>query len=167
MSGDSKLQQILADVDKMGLTDLLFIQSSPQTFLNEEFKTEINGSKNLINEIYNNEQRIKQLEFANNSQNQQFQNEFLNTKTEIEKTKDNINKLLLEKNKYNKQISQKEFLSMLDKEIKIKFKKPESHFKDFLDNKISLCDLQKNLESLANGKNYYYYKIISDKLHEI
>ena len=167
MSSEIKFQQILSDVDKMNLADLLFIQSSPQTFLNEKFKTEINGSKNLINEIYDNEQKIMQLEGSINNKNQQLQNEFLNLKMEIEKTKDNINKLILEKSKYNKQMTKKEFISALDKEIKTKFETPDAHFKKFLENKISLQELQKKLESIANGKDYYYYKILSDKLHEI
>ena len=86
---------------------------------------------------------------------------------EIEQTKDRINNLLLKKRQLNKQPTKEEFIRELDNEIKNKFTTPDSLFRDFLSKKISQKEFGDKLKQLGTGKNYYYYKILSDKLKEM
>ena len=86
---------------------------------------------------------------------------------EIEQTKDRINKLIIQKNQINKQPTKNEFISMLDKEIKTQFKTPDFYFREFSSKKITQNDFEDAMKNLGTGKNYYYYKILLDKLKEM
>ena len=86
---------------------------------------------------------------------------------EIEQSKDRINKLILQKSQLNKQPTKATFINELDNEIKKSFKSPDVYFREFLSKKISQSEFLENLRKCGMGKNYYYYKVLSDKLKEM
>ena len=167
MNPDQKLAEMEREIDNMSLEDLLYVRMAPQIYINKKFEKEINDSNSLIQEIEANSQTLKANEDKINSQKLQIKDECDRLKREIEQTKDRINNLLLEKRKLNKQPTKEEFIRELDNEIKNKFTTPESLFRDFLSKKISQKEFGDKLKQLGTGKNYYYYKILSDKIKEM
>ena len=151
----------------MSLEELLYLRMSPQTYISKKFETEIKDSENLITEIETNNQNAKQNEEEINAQNAAILNECNQLKFEIEQTKDRINKLMIQKNQINKQPTKNEFIASLEREIKSNFKTPDSYFREFCSKKISQNEFEDAMKNLATGKNYYYYKIILDKLKEM
>ena len=140
---------------------------SPQTYISKKFEREIKESENLITEIETNNQNARQNEEEINAQNASILNECNQLKFEIEQTKDRINKLMIQKNQINRQPTKNEFIANLEKEIKINFKTPDSYFREFCSKKISQNEFEDAMKNLATGKNYYYYKILLDKLKEM
>ena len=151
----------------MSLEELLYLRMSPQTYINKKFEKEIFESEQLINEIEKNNQNAKKNEDEINAQNAAIMNECNQLKMEIEQTKDRINKLIIQKNQVNKQPTKNEFITMLEKEIKNNFKTPDFYFREFSAKKISQNDFEDAMKNLGTGKNYYYYKILLDKLKEM
>ena len=167
MNSDPKLDEINREIDNMGLEELLYLRMSPQTYINKKFEREIKESEQLINEIERNSQNARRNEEEINIQNNAILNECNRLKMEIEQTKDRINKLMIQKNTINKQPTRMEFINMLDKEIKNNFKTPDYYFREFCAKKISQNEFEDAMKNLATGKNYYYYKILLDKLKEM
>ena len=167
MSSDPKLEEINREIDNMSLEELLYLRMSPQTYINKKFEKEITESEKLIKEIEINNQNAKRNEEEIHVQNASILNECNQLKMEIEQTKDRINKLIIQKNQINKQPTRNEFITMLDKEIKNNFKTPDFYFREFSSKKISQSDFEEAMKNLGTGKNYYYYKIILDKLKEM
>ena len=167
MNSDPKLDEINREIDNMGLEELLYLRMSPQTYINKKFEREIKESEQLINEIERNSQNARRNEEEINIQNNAILNECNRLKMEIEQTKDRINKLMIQKNTINKQPTRLEFINMLDKEIKNNFKTPDHYFREFCAKKISQNEFEDAMKNLATGKNYYYYKILLDKLKEM
>ena len=167
MNSDPKLDEINREIDNMSLEELLYLRMSPQTYINKKFEREIKESEQLINEIERNSQNARRNEEEINVQNNAILNECNRLKMEIEQTKDRINKLMIQKNQINKQPTRSEFINMLDKEIKNNFKTPDYYFREFSAKKISQNEFEDAMKNLATGKNYYYYKILLDKLKEM
>ena len=167
MNSDPKLDEINREIDRMSLEELLYLRMSPQTYISKKFETEIKDSENLITEIETNNQNAKQNEEEINAQNAAILNECNQLKFEIEQTKDRINKLMIQKNQINKQPTKNEFIASLEREIKSNFKTPDSYCREFCSKKISQNEFEDAMKNLATGKNYYYYKIILDKLKEM
>ena len=167
MNSDEKLNEINQEIDQMSLEELLYLRMSPQTYISKKFEKEIKDSENLINEIEQNNQNAKKNEEEINAQNNSILNECNKLKMEIEQTKDRINKLRIQKNQINKQPTKNEFIVSLEREIKNNFKTPDSYFREFCSKKISQSEFEDAMKNLATGKNYYYYKILLDKLKEM
>ena len=167
MNSDPKLDEINREIDNMSLEELLYLRMSPQTYINKKFEREIKESEQLINEIERNSQNARRNEDEINAQNNAILNECNRLKMDIEQTKDRINKLMIQKNQINKQPTRGEFINMLDKEIKNNFKTPDHYFREFSAKKISQNEFEDAMKNLATGKNYYYYKILLDKLKEM
>ena len=167
MNSDPKLDEINREIDNMSLEELLYLRMSPQTYINKKFEREIKESEQLINEIERNSQNARRNEEEINVQNNAILNECNRLKMEIEQTKDRINKLMIQKNQINKQPTRSEFINMLDKEIKNNFKTPDHYFREFSAKKISQNEFEDAMKNLATGKNYYYYKILLDKIKEM
>ena len=167
MNSDPKLEEINREIDRMSLEELLYLRMSPQTYISKKFEREIKDSENLITEIETNNQNAKQNEEEINAQNASILNECNQLKMEIEQTKDRINKLMIQKNQINKQPTKKEFIDSLEREIRNNLKTPDSYFREFCSKKISQSEFEDAMKNLATGKNYYYYKILLDKLKEM
>ena len=159
--------EIDKEIDNMSLEELLYVRMAPQTYLMKKFEREIEGSNNLIKEIKQNSYLIKQNEEAIKNQKAQILNECYKLKMEIEQSKDRINNLMLQKSRINRVPAKAEFINALDNDIKAKFKTPDNYFREFLNKKITQSEFLEKLRECGTGKNYYYYKILSDKLKEM
>ena len=164
---DPKFAEMEKEIDQMSLEELLYVRMAPQTFINKKFENEIKESNRLIEEAISNSQNIKKNEEVIRNQKALIVDECNKLKMEIEQSKDRINKLINQKAQLNKQPDKNEFIKSLDNEIKNNFKTPDNYFRDFLSKKISQKEFGETMKKLGTGKNYYYYKILSDKLKEM
>ena len=167
MKQDPKFEEIEKEIDKMSLEELLYIRLAPQNYFKKKKEKELINSNEMIKEIESNEQNVKINEEKINNQKKDILNECNQLKMEIEQIKGRINRLIEQKDQLTKQPKKAEFINSLDNEIKNKFKTPDNYFKDFLAKKITQSEFCENLKKCGTGKNYYYYKIISDKLKEM
>ena len=167
MNNDPRFIEIENEIDKMDINELLYVRMAPQIYINKKFEKELKGSENFIKEIELNNNSIKRNEQVINNQKALIVNECNKLKMEIEQSKDRINKLILQKNQLNKQPTKATFINELDNEIKKSFKSPDVYFREFLSKKISQSEFLENLRKCGMGKNYYYYKVLSDKLKEM
>ena len=164
---DKLYEEMENEVDNMTEEEMLYVRMSPQDFIMKKFNNQINHSKQLIEDIESNSEVVKKNENEIKQQNLNFLNECNRIKLEIEQTKQRINKLMLEKQDFNKRPEKNEFISSLDNELKTKFKTPDNCFRDFLANKMSLDEFTDKMKEMGTGKNYYYYKVLSEKLKEM
>ena len=164
---DPRFIEIENEIDKMDLNELLYVRMAPQLYINKKLEKELKGSEDLIKEIEINNNNIKKNEQVANNQKALIVDECNKLKMEIEQSKDRINKLILQKNQLNKQPTKAIFINELDNEIKKSFKSPDAFFREFLSKKISQSEFIDNLKKCGTGKNYYYYKVLSDKLKEM
>ena len=160
-------EEIENEIDKMSFEELLYVRMAPQAYIMKKYEKELSGCNNLITEIKRNNDEIKKNEDAINNQKAQILSECNKLKMEIEQSKDRINKLMLQKNKINKIPTKAEFINALDNDIKTNFKTPDNYFREFLSKKITQSEFTEKLKQCGTGKNYYYYKILSDKLKEM
>ena len=167
MNDDPRFIEIEKEIDKMDLNELLYVRMAPQIYINKKYEKELKDSENLIKDIEINNNSIKRNEQVINNQKALIVNECNKLKMEIEQSKDRINKLMLQKSQLNKQPTKADFINELDNEIKKSFKAPDLFFREFLNKKIDQSQLIENLKKCGTGKNYYYYKILSDKLKEM
>ena len=167
MNDNPKFIEIENEIDKMDINELLYVRMAPQTYINKKFEKELKESENYIKEIELNNNSIKRNEQVVNNQKALIVNECNKLKMEIEQSKDRINKLILQKSQLNKQPTKANFINKLDNEIKKSFKSPDVYFREFLSKKISQSEFLENLRKCGMGKNYYYYKVLSDKLKEM
>ncbi len=167
MNGDQIYAEMEKEIDKMSLEELLYVRMAPQNFINKKFQNKIDESNELIKEIESNYKNVRNNEEEVKKQNAILLKESDELKKEIEQTKNRINELILKKKSLSRQPTKDEFIKQLDIEIKKNFSTPDSIFKDFLAKNITENDLLEKLKELGTGKNYYYYKILSDKLKEI
>ena len=167
MSGDPVLAEMEKEIDNMNLEQLLYVRIAPQNFINKKFQSKIDESKNLIKEIEIQQNYIKNNEAEVRRQNEVILKECDQLKREIELTKNRINGLLQQKRALSRQPTKEEFLTELDKAIKNNFKTPDNYFREFLSKKISESEFLENLKNLGTGKNYYYYKILSERIKEM
>ena len=168
MNVDSqKFAELEKEIDKMSLEELLLVRMTPQNFINKHFENEIKESTQLIKEIESSINDVKKHEEIINNQKALIMNECNKLKMEIEQSKNNINKLLNEKSQLCVQPKKSDFINQLDNEIKKSFKTPDNYFREFLSKKISESEFAENMKKCGTGKNYYYYKILSDKLKEM
>ena len=167
MMNDKKWEEIEKDIDKMTLEELLYVRMAPQTYLNKVYNKELKETESLIQQIESNSENIKRNEEIVRNQQTTILNECNQLKSEIEASKDRINELLNEKSKLSKKPNKANFIYELDNEIKKSFTTPDVYFKQFLTKKINQDIFVEKLRECATGKNYYYYKILSDKLKEM
>ena len=167
MQSGLTFEEIEQEIDKMNLEELLFVRMAPQTFINKKFENKLKESEKLIREIESNKDNLKKNEETIKIQQNQILTQCTQLKMEIEQSKDRINKLMQQKMQLNKQPTKEEFINLLDNEMRKKFKTPDNYFKEFLTKKISEDEFIDKLKELGTGKNYYYYKILSDKLKEM
>ena len=164
---DQVYAEMEKEIDKMSLEELLYVRMAPQNFINKKFQNKIDESNKLIGEIETNYRNAKRNEEIVKNQNALLLKESQELRKEIEQTKMRINDLLNKKSNLCKQPTKEEFIKQLDFEIKKNFTTPDNYFKEFLSKKISESELLENLKNLGTGKNYYYYKILSEKLKEM
>ena len=162
-----KIQEIEKEVDKMTLEELLFVRMAPQTYLNKKYENEIKNSNQLVGEIETANIDIKRNEEAIDKQKSMIYNECKNLKSEIEQCQERIKNLINQKNQLLQKPTKEAFINELDGEIKKNFKTPDNCFREFLTRKISQNEFFDFMKKCGTGKDYYYYKILSDRLKEV
>ena len=167
MNDDPKFHEIEKEIDKMDMDELLYVRMAPQNYINKKFENELKSAEKLIREIDTNKNSAKRNEEIINNQKATILNECNKLKMEIEQSKDRINKLILQKNQLNKPPNKNDFIIELDNEIKNNFKSPDAYFREFLYKKMPQNEFVEKLKECGTGKNYYYYKVLSDKLKEM
>ena len=162
-----KFEEIEKEIDKMTLEELLFVRMAPQTYINKKYENEIKDSNQLVGEIEKANIDIKRNEETINKQKTMIFNECKKVKNEIEQCQGRINNLISQKNQLLQKPKKEAFINELDGEIKKNFKTPDNCFREFLNNKISQSEFFDYMKKCGTGKDYYYYKILSDRLKEM
>ena len=102
----------------------------------------------------------------NIKENKNYENikETFAIKEQIDSLNVNINKLIEERDKLQYKVTKNEFLQLLDTELK-NFENPEKCFTKLREGKINPEEFEKQFSLLGKGKNYYYYKLIYDRIN--
>ena len=161
------MNNIQSKIDQMNLAELLFVRYNPETFIANSLSNEIQGNQYLLGQINQKMSQLRNQELHINSNKNMYMQQVGRLKTEIENIKDEINKLLLEKNALKSANNKQDFIRSLEKEVKDKLTSPEFLFKELTQEKITFDEFNKKYKELVDEGNYYYYKVIADKLREM
>ena len=149
--------EIENEINKMSLEELLYLELNQNFYIYSKLNPQIEKMKKLGNEINTIEEEFNLLKI----QKSDFDNDL---KEQFEDNVANINKLMEEKKKLDIKVSKTEFINLLNNELK-KFENPESCFNRLKDGTINYNEFKKQFAELGKGKNYYYYKLIYDKIN--
>ncbi len=158
---EQKENTLRNEINKMSFEELIYLNMNPNYFV-------YNKLKPLIDEIKaKNEQiQLKQKNLQNIEENKNYENikETFAIKEQIDSLNVNINKLIEERDKLQYKTTKNEFLQLLDNELK-NFENPEKCFTKLRDGKINPEEFEKQFSLFGKGKNYYYYKLIYDRIN--
>lgn len=93
-----------------------------------------------------------------------LQNQLQQIKNQIELDNNIIKQLYMEKAKYDGTNTMRMYVNKLDNEVKKNFSNPDALYKDFSNKVISFEEFTQKFKELGEGKNYYYYKTLLEKL---
>ena len=156
----NKERELEQDIKKMSIDDLLYLDMNPNYYVYNKLKPQIEQIQNQYKQV---RQKQENLQYINKKKQNENMKETLRLKNEIEQLNSHINELLIEKNKCNTKFSKNDFLALLDNELK-KIDNPESCFSKLKDKNINSKEFQKEFTNLGKGQNYYYYKLIYDRI---
>ena len=140
------------ELNNMTFDELIYLYLNPHSFVYNKLRPLIDHVKEKNNKIqskYENLEKQKNLEVS------------LETKDSLIF---NIRQLLNEKKKL-KSKSKEEVGELLKKELE-KYDNPENCFKRLKDKKINFKQFEEQFTGLGKDKNYYYYKLLYDKINE-
>ena len=150
-------KQIENEIDKMSLGELLYLELNPNNYIYSKLKPQIDNIKKLEKEISAMKEEFDLLKVQGIDADCRL-------KEDYEKNYAKLNSLLEERNRLNVKVSKDEFKNLLNTEIK-KFEGPGTCFNKFKDGKINYEEFKKQFAELGRGKNYYYYKLIYEKIN--
>ena len=156
------IKEIENEINKMSIEELLFLKLNPNYYVYNKLKPQIEQIKKKKQRV---QSKLEELENVQAIKENEDMRETTILKDKIEKLNYNIKNLLEEKDKLSKKIPKNEFLNALNYEIKV-FNNPDSCFARFKDKKINFEQFEKEYAELGKGKNYYYYKLIYDRIKE-
>ena len=149
-------KEIQDEIDKMSLDELLYLELNPNQFIYSKLSSQIENIKKLEKEVNSMKDEFSLMKFqkldVDDKLKEQYEN---NYKT--------INKLLEEKNKLEYKLTKKEFIDQFRAELKKNH--PDEYLNKWKDGKINYNEFKKQFSELGKGKNYYYYKLIYDKIN--
>ena len=149
-------KEIQDEIDKMSLDELLYLELNPNQFIYSKLSSQIENIKKLEKEVNSMKDEFSLMKFqkldVDDKLKEQYEN---NNKT--------INKLLEEKNKLEYKLTKKEFIDQFRAELKKNH--PDEYLNKWKDGKINYNEFKKQFSELGKGKNYYYYKLIYDKIN--
>ena len=151
--GDEKIKQIENEILNMQLSDLIYLDLNPHSYVCKKLEKEIQQTQALGNKVQSKYDSIQRQKISVQGNEQLM--------SEIEKLSNDINQLLKEKQKLS---DKKKCSRMFENKIKEIFRTPEDCFKDFKDGKMNLAKFKEQFAEMGKGENYYYYKIINDKI---
>ena len=148
--------EIEYEINKMSLEELLYLELNPNLYIYSKLSPQIEKLKQLGNEINTMQEEFNLLKF----QKTDFDG---NLKEQFQKNYEAVNKLIEERKKLENKFSKNEFIDLLNNELK-NFDNPDSCFNRFKDKKINYEEFKKHFSELGKEKNYYYYKLMYDKI---
>ena len=149
-------KEIEDEINKMSLDELLYLELNPNQFIYSKLNSQIENIRKLEKEVNSMKDEFSLMKFqkldVDDKLKEQYEN---NYKT--------INKLLEEKNKLEYKLTKKEFIDQFRAELKKNH--PDEYLNKWKDGKINYNEFKKQFSELGKGKNYYYYKLIYDKIN--
>ena len=149
--------EIENEINKMSLEELQYLELNPNHYIYSKLNSQI--------------ENIKKLEIDVNSMRDEFASmkyQKLDVDDKLKEQYENnykyVNNLLEERRKLDYKLTKNEFINLLNIELK-KFNNPDGLFNQMKDGKINYDEFKKQFSELGNGKNYYFYKLISDKIN--
>ena len=149
--------EIENEINKMSLEELQYLELNPNHYIYSKLNSQI--------------ENIKKLEIDVNSMRDEFASmkyQKLDVDDKLKEQYENnykyVNNLLEERRKLDYKLTKNEFINLFNIELK-KFNNPDGLFNQMKDGKINYDEFKKQFSKLGNGKNYYFYKLISDKIN--
>ncbi len=140
------------ELNKMSFDELIYLYFNPHSFI-------YNKLKPLMEQLKEKNRNIQSMyEDLEKNKNSEVKIELKNSLIF------NIKQLLYEKKQFQSQ-SKEEVRALLINELD-KYDTPENCFKRFKDKKINFEQFEEQFKRLGKDKNYYYYKLIYDKLKD-
>ena len=155
-----KEKEIEKEINRMSLEELLYLNLNPNYFVYNHLKPQIEQIKDQHQKIQKKQEQLQNM--VNNAKNEDLKETHI-LKEQIEKLYMRINKLLAEKENLNYKIPKNEFLLLLDNELKL-LNNPDICFSKLKEGKIDLQEFEKQFAQLGKGENYYYYKLIYERI---
>ena len=155
-----KEKEIEKEINSMSLEELLYLDLNPNYFVYNHLKPQIEQIKDRQKQI-----QMKQEELQNRT-NYLAREELKEThmlREQIEKLYFHIDKLLAERENLNYKIPKDEFLNLLDNELK-EINNPDICFSKLKEKKINFQEFEKQFAQLGKNQNYYYYKLIYERI---
>ena len=156
-SENSLINEIESEIDKMSPEELLYLEFNQNFYIYSKLRPQIENIKKLGNEIKTMEEQFNLLKF----QKSDFDNDL---KEKFENNVSNINNLIEQKKKLDFKISKTEFINLLNEEMKY-FDNPAACFNRLTKGITNYEQFKEQFLELVKEKNYYYYKLIMDKIN--
>ena len=155
-----KEQEIINEINKMTIEELIYLNYNPNYFIYNKLKPQIEEIQNKNKQI-----QLKQEKLQNMKEKIENENisETIKLKEQIETLNYKIDKLIKERDNLNYKIPKNEFLYLLENELK-KYDNPESCFAKLKQRIIDSDEFERQFTNFGKGKNYYYYKLIYDRI---
>ena len=155
-----KEQEILNEINKMTIEELIYLNYNPNYFIYNKLKPQIEEIQNKNKQIQLKQEKLQNMKEKLENENI---NETIKLKEQIEMLNYKIDKLIKERDNLNCKIPKNEFLSLLENELK-KYENPESCFAKLKQGIIDSDEFERQFTKLGKEKNYYYYKLIYDRI---
>ena len=156
-SEKSLINEIESEIDKMSPEELLYLEFNQNFYIYSKLRPQIENIKKIGNEIKTMEEQFNLLKF----QKSDFDNDL---KEKFENNVSNINNLIEQKKKLDFKISKTEFINLLNEEMKY-FDNPAACFNRLTKGITNYEQFKEQFLELVKEKNYYYYKLIMDKIN--
>ena len=149
-------KEIEEEIDKMSMDELLYLELNPNQYIYSKLKSQIENIKTLEKEVNSMKDEFSLMKFQKLNVDDKL-------KEQYEKNYKTVNKLFDEKNKLENKLTKNEFINKFNDELK-NFNNPDECLNKWKDGKINYNEFKKQFSELGKGKNYYYYKLIYDKI---
>ena len=155
-----KEQEIINEINKMTIEELIYLNYNPNYFIYNKLKPQIEEIQNKNKQI-----QLKQENLQNIKEKIENENlsETFKLKEQIETLNFKIDKLIKERDILIYKMPKNDFLPLLEKELK-QNENPESCFAKLKAGKINFDQFEREFSKFGKDKNYYYYKLIYDRI---
>ena len=155
-----KEQEIINEINKMTIEELIYLNYNPNYFIYNKLKPQIEEIQNKNKQI-----QLKQENLQNIKEKIENENlsETFKLKEQIETLNFKIDKLIKERDNLMYKMPKSEFLPLLERELK-QNENPESCFAKLKEGKINFDQFEREFSKFGKDKNYYYYKLIYDRI---
>ena len=149
--------EIENEINKMSLEELLYLELNPNQYIYNKLLPQIENIKKLENQLKTMKDEFNLLKFHKSDNDNRLKELYTKNYSDIT--------ILLEKRKkLESKIPKNEFIKLLNAEIK-NFDNPEACYNSFKEGIIDYDEFKKRFSKLGIGKNYYYYKLLYDKIN--